>query len=135
MKLVILSDAFYLKYGNCKEVLDKADRPYCCVTMKIEGHLFAIPLRHHIHHAYAFHTINDAGLDYTKAVPVDDPSFVSDDKPQIDSKEWGIIRSNEDSIYKGFSRYIRQYKRAIANISNPRSIRLIKYSSLQYFNL
>jgi len=135
MKLILLSDDFYSKYGNLKEVLKKKDRPYYCIAVKIDEHLFAIPLRHHIHHAYAFFTIGDAGLDYTKAVLIDDPSYVSPDCPTIDSREWNIIRSNEDTIFKGFSRYIRQYKRALSHMDNPRSIRLMKYSSLQYFDL
>lgn len=135
MKLIILSENFYAKYKNCKEVLKKENRPYYCITIKVEGHTFAIPLRHHIRHAYAFFTIADAGLDFTKAVIVDDSSFISDDQPTIDSKEWNTIRSNEDTIFKGFSRYIRQYKRALLKKDNPRSVRLIQYSSLQYFDL
>ncbi|MBR2189286.1 MAG: hypothetical protein IJ860_07775 [Eubacterium sp.] len=135
MKLIILSNEFYSKYGHCKEILKKKDRPYYCVSIKIDGHLFAIPLRHHIRHAYGFLTVGDAGLDYTKAVLVDDPSFIASDKPKIDSREWNILRSNEDLIFKGFSRYLRQYKRGLLKADNPRSIKLMKFSTLQYFDI
>lgn len=135
MKLVILSDTFYAKYGHFEEILKKKDRPYYCVAIRVEGHLFAIPLRHHIRHAYAFFTVEDAGLDYTKAIPIDDPAFISADTPTIDSHEWNILRGNEDTIFNGFRRYIRQYKRALANKDNPRSSRLMKYSALQYFDI
>ena len=135
MKLIILSDVFYSNYGNYPEVLKKTDRPYYCISLRIEGHQFAIPLRHHINHAYAFKTIGEAGLDYTKAVLIDNEAFVSDENPTIDTREWRIIRSNADAIYKGFHKYYRQFIRALSKPNNPRSIRLIKYSALQYFKL
>lgn len=135
MKLVILSEEFYQRYGNCREIMQKQDRPYYCITVKVDGHLFALPLRHHIRHAYAFFTIGDAGLDYTKAVLVDDPSYVTDENPVIDSREWNKLRGGEDQIFIGFSRYLRQYKRALLHTSNPRSERILKYSALQYFEL
>ena len=135
MKLIILSDAFYLRYGACKEILRKKNRPYYCVSITVDGHRFAIPLRHHVRHAYSFLTVGDAGLDYTKAVLIDDPTYITSDKPIIDSAEWNILRRNEDTIFKGFSRYVRQYKRGLANKENPRSKKLMKYSSLQYFDL
>ena len=58
--------------------------------------------------AYAFFTIGDAGPYYTKDVLVNDPSYVSGDTPRIDTMEWIIIRRNENEIYAGFSRYLRQ---------------------------
>lgn len=135
MKLIILSSSFYDRYKDCEEILKKESRPYYCVSVKVDGHLFAIPLRHHIRHAYAFFTIENAGLDFTKAVLVDEPSFITDEKPIIDSAEWNIIRGGEDTIFKNFRRYLRQYKRAMANPNNPRSIRIMQYSALQYFDL
>lgn len=50
MRLVILSESFYEKYAGCKEILKKTDRPYLCLTVKINGKTFAIPFRHHIRH-------------------------------------------------------------------------------------
>ena len=135
MRLITLSDGFYSEYGTCTEILKKKDLPYYCVAVKIDNHSFAIPLRHHIRHAFAFFTIDDAGLDYTKAVLIDDSKYVSNDSPRIDSAEWNILRGNEDRIFNGFKRFIRQYRRALRNPDNPRSQKYLKFCSLQYFDL
>ncbi len=54
--------------------------------------LFAVPFRHHMKHPHSFYTIGDAYLDYTKAVIITDPLFLSDDKPTIDSSEFAVIK-------------------------------------------
>ena len=87
MKLVILSDRFYEKYNNCPELLEKKDRPYYCVALEVDGRTFAIPLRHHIKHPFCFHTVGNAGLDFSKAVTITDPSYIADGIPWIDSRE------------------------------------------------
>lgn len=135
MRVIILSDVFFKKYRNCPEILCKENRPYICLSVSIDGLQYGIPIRHHVRHAYSFKTIGEAGLDYTKAVLIIDDTFISNDSAVIDSKEWNIIKKNENSIYAGFSRYLRQYKRALNNPNNPRSEKIVKYSSLQYFDL
>lgn len=133
MKLKILSEQFYNTYSHCSEILKKENRPYACLTVELDGMLFAIPFRHHIKHKYAFHTIDEAGLDYTKAVIISDIQFLSDDKPSIESKEFAIIKREENKIRYEFSRYVNQYKRAMKHPDNPRNINILKYSTLQYF--
>lgn len=133
MKLKILSEKFYNTYKNCREILKKENRPYACLTIKLDGVLFAIPFRHHIRHQYAFHTIGEAGLDYTKAVIITDSAFLSDDVPSIDSKEFAILKREENKIRYGFSKYVNQYKRAMNHRDNPRSANILKYSTLRYF--
>lgn len=133
MELKILSDKFYSTYSHCSEILKKENRPYACLTMKLNGLLFAIPFRHHIKHSRAFHTIGEAGLDYTKAVIITDVQFLSDDKPSIESKEFAIIKREENKIRYDFFKYVNQYKRAMKHRENPRSVNILKYSALQYF--
>lgn len=133
MKLKILSEKFYDTYSNCQEMLKKKNRPYACLTIELNGLLFAVPFRHHIRHPYAFHTIDEAGLDFTKAVIITDPLFLSDDKPTIESKEFTVIKRNEQKIRYEFSKYINQYKRAMKHRDNPRSENILKYSTLKYF--
>ena len=60
---------------------------------------------------YAFHTIGEAGLDYTKSVIITDAHFLSDEKPSIESKEFAIIKSEENKIRYGLAKYVNQYKR------------------------
>lgn len=133
MKLKILSKDFYDTYAGCKELLKKANRPYACLTIEVDDILFAIPFRHHIRHKYAFHTIGEAGLDYTKAVIISESRFLSEDRPTIESKEFAIIKKNEQKIRYGLKQYVHQYKRAMKHKGNPRSANILKYSALQYF--
>ncbi len=133
MKLKILSAKFYNTYSDCKEILKKSSRPYACLTIEIDGILFAIPFRHHIRHKYAFFTIGEAGLDYTKAVVISDSSYLSLDEPTIESKEFAIIKKKEQQIKYGFKKYVTQYKHATKHRDVPRNANILKYSALQYF--
>ncbi len=133
MHLKILSEKFYHNYSHCVEILKKKDRPYACLTLELNGVLFAIPFRHHIKHQYAFHTLGEAGLDYTKSVVITDMHFLADDKPSIESKEFYIIKRKEQKIRYDFSKYINQYKRAMKHRDNPRSKNILQYSTLKYF--
>lgn len=133
MELKILSEKFYNTYSHCNEILKKQNRPYACLTIELDGLLFAVPFRHHIRHQYAFHTIGEAGLDYTKAVIITDILFLSADKPSIESKEFAIIKRDEQKIRYGFMKYVNQYKRAMKHRDNPRSEKILKYSTLKYF--
>lgn len=133
MELKILSEKFYNTYSHCNEILKKQNRPYACLTIELDGLLFAVPFRHHIRHQYAFHTIGEAGLDYTKAVIITDILFLSADKPSIESKEFAIIKRDEQKIRYGFMKYVNQYKRAMKHHDNPRSEKILKYSTLKYF--
>ena len=137
MKLIYLSNKFRSDYPRSKfpELMDKDTRPYCCVAMKVEGKTYAIPLRHHIKHPFAFYTTSEAGLDYTKAVVIDDPDYIAPTQPIIDSSEWSIIRTNENTIFFEFRKYIKNYKRAAAHPDNPRSEIFLRYSTLKYFDI
>ena len=133
MQLKILSEKFYDAYSHCDEILKKENRPYACLTIEIKGLLFAVPFRHHIKHRHAFHTLGEAGLDYTKSVIITDNLFLSSDKPTIESKEFSIIKRNESKIRYGLSKYVNQYKRAMKHRDNLRSANILKYSALKYF--
>lgn len=113
--------------------MQKDTRPYACFTILVDGIQFAIPIRHHIHHPYAFITIGDGGLDYTKAVVIEDPSYISSTPAIIDTAEWNIIKANSNTIFYEFRKYFRQYLRALKHPNNPRSQKIIRYSTLQNF--
>lgn len=133
MKMILLSTDFYNKYGNKPEIMQKDTRPYACFTILVDGIQFAIPIRHHIHHPYAFITIGDGGLDYTKAVVIEDLSYISSTPAIIDTAEWNIIKANSNTIFYEFRKYFRQYLRALKHPNNPRSQKIIRYSTLQNF--
>ena len=133
MRLVYLADTFFARYGRFPEILQKKDRPYACLEVEIDGLLFAIPFRHHIRHKHAFFTVDDAGLDYTKAVVVEDASYISPDPAFIDSAEFKIIKGRETIITNGMRRYYRLYLKALSQRGNPFYENIRRCSSLQYF--
>ena len=132
MRIVLLSDIFYDHYGTYPEILSKPERPYACLTVKVDGLIFAIPFRHHINHKFAYITYGQCGLDFSKAVIISDDSYIAGEAI-VDRKEWDIINRNEHIIVYRFKQYISQYKRAARRRDNPHSMRYLRYSSLQYF--
>ena len=135
MRMILLSQTFYAKYGGKAEIMDKENRPYACFTVEIDGILYAIPIRHHIRHPFAFFTVGESGLDYSKAVVIEDPSYISDQKATIDQREWNAIKAGNDTIFYEFRKFVRQYKRALAHPDNPRSEQYLKYCTLRHFNI
>lgn len=73
----------------------------------MKGLVFALPLRSHIKHKYAYITdkINKCGIDFSKAVV----------------------------ITKAFKKYLKDYKQAII-LNTDRKEYTYKFSSLQYFH-
>lgn len=132
MKLIYLSPKFYSDYTNCPEILMKVNRPYACLSITINKITFAIPFRHHIAHKYAFFTNGSFGLDYTKAVAITDPLYISPHPARINQKEFNAIKGKERAIARGMERYIKLYKKAIENGGNSYA-NISKFSALQYF--
>ena len=114
--------------------MQKHPRPYCALEIEIDGILYAIPLRHHIAHKYAFFTCGKSGLDFTKAVVIEPDKHISDTVPWIDTKEWNLIKQNGDKIFYQFRKFIKLYKKASSR-NDPRQQSLLKYCTLQYFNI
>ena len=46
----------------------------------------------------------------SEAVIISNPDYLSADTPTIDSKEFSILKRNENKIRYDFSKYVRQYK-------------------------
>lgn len=134
LEFIILSDDFYGRYSSCPEILQKRDRPYCCLPVVIKGVTYAIPLRHHISHSHCYHTVGDAGLDYSKAVVIADPSDIRQSGVQINSAEFQVIRKNISHIRTGMTNYIKDYKNALRFSTEPHYANFLRYSSLQYFH-
>ena len=133
MRLILLSNEFYQEYGNCREVLQKPNRPYVCLEMEINGVTYAIPFRHHIKHKYAFITYSEYGLDYTKSVVVVHRRYIACGTPQIDQREFDAIKGNEQKIYRGLCNYIKLYKKAMKFRNSPHYANILRCSALQHF--
>ena len=135
MKIIKLSESFYEEYSGCSEIMRKHDRPYYCLELKVDSITYAIPFRHHIQHQYSFLTINNAGLDYSKAVVLASKEMISDAPVRIDTAEWRLINGHEDDILFGFVKYLRLYRKALKNRNIPKYQRIIEYSALKYFDI
>ncbi len=135
MKFIYLTQEFYDKYAECAEILDKDDRPYALMQFELNGIKFGIPIRHHVNHPFSFKTIEDRGIDYTKAVVIEKDEYISETNAIIDTVEWRILAKNEAKIRYEFKKYLNQYKRALKHKDNPRSEKYLKYSALQYFDI
>lgn len=135
MRLIKLSEKFYSTYANCSELMDKENRPYLFLSVRINEKDFAIPLRHNINHPFCFLTTPPAGLDFSKAVVISDNSYIATDAPRISSIEWQIIIRNEERIIHEFRKYIRRYQRAKRHPNIQRNLLILEYSTLQYFDV
>ncbi len=133
MRLIYLSPKFYQQYAACREIMKKPSRPYACLFVEVEALTFAIPFRYHIPHKYAFFTYNDCGLDYTKAVLVPDESYIGVGRPQVEQREFNALKGQDARILREFSRYLKLYRKAALNRTNPHYSGIIQYSALQYF--
>ena len=133
MRLILLSQSFYQRYSNCSEILIKDRRPYICLQVRVQNRDFAIPLRHHINHKYAFFTVGKCGLDYTKAVPIMSQDDIDEQTPTIDSSEFQRIKGKEQIIENGLANYIAVYKKAMEHSDSPFYQTILRYSALQYF--
>lgn len=137
MRLVYLSGAFYESFprNDYPEMLHKEERPYICITVEVDNREYALPIRHHITHRHAFSTIGERGIDYTKAVVIESEDYIAGDAPIIDTVEWRKIQMNERAIIVGFTKYLKEYRRALSRKDKLKDDIILRYSALQYFDL
>lgn len=133
MKLIYLSEKFYAQYSIFPEILKKETRPYACLTVLIDGITFAIPFRHHINHSHAFITNGMQGLDYSKAVVIENEEYISPFPAWIETSDFNAIKGREARIVNGMRKYYRLYLKAMENRDNPHYANIVNYSTLKYF--
>lgn len=136
MKFVLLSQAFYDKYSECREILKKKDRPYCVMILQIGNNTMAIPLRSHIKHKYAFFTNKEslAGLDYTKSVIINlDTDIDTTRKAFIRKDEYKNVLGQEYVIKQGLLKFIKRYQKALLRPDLPGNRYIVQNTALQYF--
>ena len=136
MKYIFLTEQFYIDYSECDEIEKKSERPYVQVYIKLNNVHFALPLRSNISHQYVLWTdkANRCGIDFSKAVVIEDIKYIdSTKKPYIRPKEFKSLIGNEYDIERGLIAYIQEYKKAKSNPNKHERKRLLKYSTMQYF--
>jgi len=136
MIYIFLTDQFYADYMHCSEIEQKKDRPYVQVYIKVDGIDFAIPLKSNIKHTYVFWTDkqNRCGIDFSKAVIIEDKKYIdTTGKPYIRPNEFKALLGRERDIEQGLLGYIEKYKEAKSFPNRHKSVKLLQYSTLQYF--
>lgn len=137
-RFVFLSKKFYNTYpaSQYPEMEQKDNRPYIQVYVEIDGVQFAIPLRSEIHHPHVLWTdkANHCGVDFSKAVVIADESYIDlDTEPHLRQNEFDALRGKDFKIKTKMEKYIADYKKAKKDLSKPINQKLVKYSTLQYF--
>ena len=135
MNFFLLENNFYNDYSNCTEILKKSNRPYAVFLIKFNNLTFAVPVRSHITHKYPIKTIENKGLDFSKAVVINDiQRYISKKHAYINNREYQIIMEQKWKITKKMEDYIKKYKKALKDPSIPANKILYNSSCLQYFH-
>lgn len=137
-RFVFLSEEFYNAYPEVDypEMEQKRNRPYIQVYVEIDGVQYAIPLRSDIHHPHVLWTdkANHCGVDFSKAVVINKESYIdTTTEPHLRQNEFDALRGKDYKIKTKMEQYIERYKKAKQDLSNSINQRLVKYSTLQYF--
>jgi protein AbiQ len=144
MKIVKLDQSFFIENKDLAESMhsslggDESQekiRGYGVVTIRLQGGLlFGIPLRSHIAHKSAFKTVGYKGLDYSKAVLLEKPEYVSKKQFSIPQDEFDRIVDKELFIRERFEKYVKKY--ITGATSNDKNIlREYQYSTLQNYHV
>ena len=135
MNFFLLENNFYKDYSTCREILKKTNRPYAVFLIKLNNLTFAVPVRSHITHKYSIKTIGNKGLDFSKAVVINDiQRYISKKHAYINNREYQIIMEQKWKITKKMEDYIKKYKKALKDPSIPANKILYNSSCLQYFH-
>ena len=141
-ELHYLTDEFYKKYNHkdYPEIETKRERPYMVLLITIEDNTYAIPFRTNVKHKYCYKFKNSnrdtssvTGLDFTKAVLVNDKSYIGD-LATIDNKEYIELNKKYYFIISKFKKYLDGYKNYLSGNLNDYEAKKYRYSTLQYFN-
>ena len=109
MNFFLLENNFYKDYSNCSEILKKTNRPYAVFLIKLNNLTFAVPVKSHITHKYSIKTIGNKGLDFSKAVVINDiQRYISKKHAYIDNYEYQIIMEQKWKISKKMEDYIKK---------------------------
>lgn len=134
MLLRKLDPTFYTENAHLKEALDNhhgnwergKTRGYGIAVITITKDLkFAIPLRTNIKHSASYitvkqnrHASHGKGLDFSKALLIEQPSYVSSEVFKIPSEEFKILRSKSRFITLTFEKYVNRYVGAVNSNDN-----------------
>ena len=141
-QLNYLSSEFYEKYNNSiyPEIENKDKRPYMVILIELNNNTFAIPFRTNVPHnnCYKFKnstrpTNSVTGLDYTKAVIVNERKYIGADA-RINDKEYIELSNNYQFIIKKFGKFVSDYIEFANGKKSYYAFKKFKFTTLKYFH-
>ena len=124
-----LDTSFYVANTHLINALDLVNgqwlagkaRGYGIIILSINNHTFAVPLRSSIKHQASFPTVGKhgathKGMDFSKALLITQPSYISNDVFKIPPNEYSKIKGKAHYIQSRFEKYVTRYiKAAVTN--------------------
>lgn len=134
MKISKIKKSFFDDNQGLVEILDKGEnRGYGIAIVYISNCIkFGIPLRSNMRHKSGFKTVDQKGLDYSKAIIIPDDKYI-DSVFNIPSDEYKKIQDTENFINKKFKKYVERYIKAINN-KDENIIWEYRFSTLQNYH-
>lgn len=146
-----LTTDFYNENTHLLEVLDKnketgkiedKGRGYGVFIVPAFGHNFAIPLRSGMTHKMNFTTKTSKnfkkqtirkGLDYTKALIINEERYLSQRSFRIPSDEFKKINNSQIKIISDFEKFVNHYVTAFSK-NDQNILKAYTYSTLQNYH-
>ncbi|MGB0732195.1 MAG: type III toxin-antitoxin system TenpIN family toxin [Pontibacterium sp.] len=140
MDLRKLDKSFYPANLHLEQALDLVDgkwipnkvRGHSVVLISVNNLTFGIPLRSNIRHTASHptqgtHGSPHKGLDYSKALLISKPEFISDEIFRIPNAERTRLKNKAFFITRKFEQYVKKYIKAVntnnTNIINSEAYR------------
>jgi hypothetical protein len=115
------------------------------ICIKIDNHLFAVPLRSNIQHPNCYVTAKNEnntvkGIDYSKAVIITNRDLDQTRKATINNDEFNVLKGKDRVIAAQFAEYVKEYKLIIEKQNSNTDLfdhekKFIKFSTLQNYHL
>ena len=143
MFLFKLELVFFQENAHLVEVLDKnksggwnreKERGYGIAVISHNNLRFGIPLRSHISHQFCYLTLNNKGLDYTKAVLLTKDAYISDRPFMIPSAEYVKIKDRAHHISNKFGKYVDKYVDGVKK-DDKNVLHEYRFSTLQNYKV
>jgi hypothetical protein len=134
-KIAGIHPAYFKLEKTGKEFMQKGNRPYLCLQLQVRADLLvSIPFRSHVNHENKFKTFGNKGLDYTKAIFVNEIYLVNLGRC-IHYTDYIKIRDNIKKIETDINNFFDKYKELLSKTSLTEAEQnILKYSTLQYFH-
>ena len=131
-----MTEAAYLRLSKDRDQVLTKHRGYGIVSVQVNDLTFAIPLRSNLNHSNGLKTVLVGrqwnGLDYSKALLVNDDDLNKESfKPRTDA-EYEKIQSSKEKVIKDFGAYVDGYIEAAKK--NETNNHKFRFTTLQYFH-